>query len=159
MCAMMTITQRGSEDTRPQAGLILKVPDRARILIVCDNDSDTEGLKTVLREAGLASESTNSITAGCEAAKSGKFQVVFSTPLVADGPWMRLIEVAQHYDLSFEIVLLARSFSLGQWAEALQVGAFDVLDVVCDLPKAAEAAQRAVGAAHLRRFRSRPEQD
>ncbi len=130
----------------------------ARILIVCEKDSDAERLKTAFREAGLTWESANSITAGCEAAKSGQFQVVFSNPFVADGSWRRLIDVAQHYDLSFEIVLMARTFSLSQWTEALQVGAFDVLDVVCDLPKAAEAAKRAIEAAYLKRFRSRSEQ-
>ncbi len=153
----MTLTQNGSDGTKLHAGLTLKVPDVPRILIVCDHDSDTVRLKTVFREAGLTSESANSITAGCESAKSGRFQVIFSTPLLGDGSWRRLIEVAQHYDLSFELVLLARNFNLNEWTEVLQDGAFDVLDVVCDLPKAAEAAKRAFGAAYLRRFRSRAE--
>ena len=47
--------------------------------------------------------------------------------------------------LSLEVILLARTFNLNQWGEALQAGAFDVLDVLCDLPKAAEAAKRALG--------------
>ncbi len=153
----MTLTQNRSEGVKPR-GLTLRSLDKPRILIVCDNDSDTERLEIVLREAGLTSESANSITAGCESAKSGRFQVVFSPPLLADGSWRRLIDIAQHYDLSFELVLLAPSFNLNQWTEALQDGAFDVLDVLYDLPKAAEAAKRAFGAAYLRRFRSRPEQ-
>lgn len=148
------LTQKESDGIQAHAGLTLKVPDLARILIVCDNDSDTERLEIVFREAGLTSESASSITAGCEVAKSGRFQVIFSTPSLGDGSWRRLIEVAQHYDLSFELVLLARSFNLNQWAEALQDGVFDVLDVVCDLPKAAEAAKRALGAAYLKRFRT-----
>ena len=152
---MMMLTQNRSEDTKPHAGLNLKSPDMTRVLIVSENDSDTERLKTAFREAGLASESANSITAGCEAAKSGRFQVVFSTPHLADGSWMRLIDVAQLYDLSFELVLLAQTFELTQWAEALQVGAFDVLDMLCDLPKAPEAAKRALGTAYLKRFRTR----
>ena len=152
----MMRTQNGSEGTQLPAGLPLKVPDGPRILIVCDHDSDTDRLKTAFRKAGLTSESAKSITTGCEAAKSGRFQVVFSTALLADGSWRRLIDVANHYSLSFEVILLARTFSLNQWAEALQVGAFDVLDVVCDLPKAAEAAKRAWGTAYLKRFRPRP---
>ncbi len=151
----MIQTRKITEETKPRAGLTLTVPDMARILIVCEKDSVPERLKTSFQEAGLTSESANSITAGCEAAKSGRFQVVFSPPLMADGSWRRLIDVAQYYDLSFEVVLLAHSFNLNEWTEALQDGAFDVLDVVCDLPKAAEAAKRAFGAAYLRRFRSR----
>ncbi len=148
----MTLTQNRSAGLKPH-GLTLRSPDMPRILIVCGNDSDTERLEIVFREAGLTSESANSITAGCEAAKSGRFQVVFCPPLLADGSWRRLMDVAQDYDLSFELVLLARSFNLNQWTEALQDGAFDVLDAVGDLPKAAEAAKRAFGAAYLRRFR------
>jgi DNA-binding NtrC family response regulator len=148
----MTLTQNRSDEIKPR-GLTLRSPDMPRILIVSGSDSDTEQMEIVFREAGLISERANSITAGCEAAKSGRFQVVFSPPLLADGSWRRLMEVAQHYDLGFELVLLARSFSLNQWAEALQDGVFDVLDVVCDLPKAAEAAKRAWGSAYLKRFR------
>ncbi len=146
----MIQTRKISEEITPRTGLTLTVPAMARILIVGDNGSDTERLKTVFRETGLSSESVNSITAGCEAAKSGQYQVVFSPPLMADGSWTRLIDVAHHYGLSFEVILLARSFDLNQWAEALQVGAFDVLDVLCDLPKAAETAKLALGAAHLK---------
>ena len=81
-----------------------------------------------------------------------------STPLLADGSWRRLIDAENHHGLSYEVILLARSFYLNQWAEALQVGAFDVLDVLCDLPKASEAAKRALGTAYLKRFHPRPEQ-
>ncbi len=151
----MILTQNRSDGTRPHPGLTLRSPDMPQVLIVCDDDSDTERLEIIFREAGLKWESTKSIKAGCESAKSGRFEVVFSEPFPGDGSWKRLIDIAQHYDLSFEVVLLARSFNLNQWTEALQDGAFDVLDVVCDLPKAAEAAKRAFGAAYLRRFRSR----
>jgi DNA-binding NtrC family response regulator len=145
-------TQNMTDETKLPAGLTLRVPDLARMLIVSDNDSDTERLKTAFREAGLTSESANSMTAGCALAKSGRFQVVFSTPLLGDGSWRRLIEVATQHNLGFEIVLLARTFTFNEWAEALQVGAFDVLDVLCDLPKAAEAARRASGSFFLRHF-------
>jgi len=150
-------TPNMTDETKPRADLALGVADMARILIVSENDSDSGRLKTVFRKAGLTSESANSITTGCELAESGRFQVVFSTPLLGDGSWKRLIEVANYHSLSFEIVLLARKFDLNQWLEALQVGAFDVLDVLCDLPKAAESAKRALGAAYLKRFRTRPE--
>ncbi len=154
---MMTLIQNRSEDTQPHAALTLGVPDRARILIVCDNDSDTEQLKGVFRKAGLTSQAVNTIAAGCESAKSGRFQVVFCTPFLGDESWTDLIDVANHHGSSFEVILLARSFDLNQWTEALQVGAFDVLDVLCDLPKAADAAKSALGTAYLKRFRSRPE--
>jgi DNA-binding NtrC family response regulator len=119
-------------------------------LIVCDDDSDTERLKTALQEAGFVSEDAKSITAGCEAAKSGRFQVVVSTPMLRDGSWRRLADIANHYDLGFEVVLWARNFDLAEWLEALKEGAFDVLDVRCELPSAVEAVKIALWAAYLK---------
>ncbi len=140
--------------------MALRVLDRARILIVSDNEADTAGLKNVLRDAGLVSESASTITAACELARAGGFQVIFSSPYLEDGSWRRLIDLAHHYELSFEVILLllARTFSDKEWAEALQEGAFDVLDILCDLPRAAEVAKSALGADYLRRFRPRQKQ-
>jgi DNA-binding NtrC family response regulator len=156
--SLVTQTRKITGEPKPHVGVALRVPDKAQILIVCDNDSDTEQLKGVFREAGLISKAVDTITSGCESAKSGRFQVVFCTPLLGDGSWRGLIDVASQNDLSFKIVLLARTFDLNQWADALQVGAFDVLDVVCDLPKAADTAKSALGTAYLKRLGSRPEQ-
>jgi DNA-binding NtrC family response regulator len=150
-------TRKTADQTEPDAGLPLRTPDTAHILIVSDNDSDVKELKIVFQKAGLTSESAPSITAGCASAISRRFQVIFSTPVMADGSWRRLIDVANHYGLSFEVILLARNFDFNQWGEALQMGAFDVLDVLCDLPKAAEAARRALGTDYLKRFRGRHE--
>jgi DNA-binding NtrC family response regulator len=128
----------------------LKIPDGARILIVSDDNSDTERLKEVLREAGFVSEWAKSITEGCEAAKSGRFQVIVSTPRMRDGSWRRLTDIANHYDLGFEVILWARSFDLLEWTEALKDGAFDVLDAMCEQPKAVESTKRALWAAYLK---------
>jgi DNA-binding NtrC family response regulator len=140
----------GESKTRSGSPLPLKVPAGARILIVCDDDSDAERLKVVLREEGFGSEWVKSITAGCEAAKSGRFQLVVSTPLLRDGSWRRLTDIANHYGLGFEVVLWARNFDLPDWAEALKEGAFDVLDAMCEQPRAVEATKRALWAAYLK---------
>ena len=147
---LRTQTPKASDKISPSTGLKLRVPDGARILIVCEDDSDTERLKTILQKAGIVSECTRSITAGCEAAKSGRFQVVVSTPLLRDGSWRRLTDIANHYDLGFEVVLWARNFDLPDWAEALKEGAYDVLDAMCEQPKAVEATKRALWAACLK---------
>jgi len=140
----------GASNIRSGSPLPLKVPAGARILIVCEDNSDTERLKDVLRQEGFTLELAKSITAGCEAAKSGRFQVVVSTPQLRDGSWRRLTDIANHFDLGFEVVLWARNFDLPDWAEALKEGAFDVLDAVCEQPTAVEATKRALWAAFLK---------
>jgi DNA-binding NtrC family response regulator len=148
--SLLTQIRETTGETKPRSRLTLKVPDGARILIVCDDDSETERLKTTFQEAGFISEGAKSITAGCEAAKSGRFQVVVSTPLLRDGSWRRLADIANHYDLGFEVVLWARNFDLAEWVEALKEGAFDVLDALCELPRAVEAVKIALWAAYLK---------
>src|SRR6266705_6484671 len=118
-------------ESKTRSGSTLKAPDGARILIVSDDDSETERLKTILQKAGIVSECAKSITAGCEAAKSGRFQVVVSTPVLSDGSWRRLTDIASHYDPGFEIILWARNFDLREWVVALNEGVFDVLDAMC----------------------------
>jgi len=131
-------------------GSPIKIPDGARILIVCDDNADTERLKVILQEEGFVSEWAKSIAAGCEAAKSGEFQVIVSAPLLKDGSWRRLTDIANHFDLRFEIVLWVRNFDLHEWAVALEEGAFDVLDATCEQPKAVEATKCALWAAYLK---------
>jgi DNA-binding NtrC family response regulator len=144
----MSLTTQTQEDIR--SGSPLKVPDGARILIVSDDNYDTDRLRTILQEEGFSSEWAKSITAGCEAAKSGLFQVVVSTPSLKDGSWKRLTDIANHYDLGFEIILWARNFDLRDCAVALEEGAFDVLDAMCEQPKAVAVTKGALWAAYLK---------
>ena len=134
---------------RAGSGLPLKVPEGA-ILIVCDDDAEIERLQSAFLQAGFVSECAKSITAGCEAAKSGRFQVVVSTPLLRDGSWRRLADIANHYDLGFEVVLWASNSTFPESVEALNDGAFDVLDAMSEQSRAIETARRAMWAAYLK---------
>ena len=115
-----------------------------------DDDSDTQRLRASLIEAGFASDCAKTLTTGCDAAKSGQFQVVVSTPQLRDGSWRRLTDVANRYDLHFEVVLWAHNFELREWAEALDSGAFDVVDAVYEQPRAIESTKCALWAAYLK---------
>jgi DNA-binding NtrC family response regulator len=138
-----------SNASMTRTGPIAGVPDGSQILIICD-DSNAEQLKNIFRQAGVVAETTNSMTAGCEYARSGRFQAIVSKPSLGDGSWRRLLDIAKHYDLGFEVILLARNFDLNEWVEALEAGVFDVLDTLGELPRAAEVAKGALWAAYLK---------
>jgi DNA-binding NtrC family response regulator len=144
----MSLAMQTQEEIR--SGLQSSIPDGAWILIVCDDDSDGRRLRALLVEAGFASDCAKSITTGCEAAKSGQYQVVVSIPQLRDGSWRRLTDIANHYDLPFEVVIWARNFDLREWAEALDIGAFDVIDAVYEQPIVVEAIKCAWWAAYLK---------
>ena len=144
----MTVMMQTRKEIR--SNLQSNFPEGARILIVCDDDSDTQRLRASLIEAGFASDCAKTLTTGCDAAKSGQFQVVVSTPQLRDGSWRRLTDVANRYDLHFEVVLWAHNFELREWAEALDSGAFDVVDAVYEQPRAIESTKCALWAAYLK---------
>jgi DNA-binding NtrC family response regulator len=131
-------------------GVTPKLLREARALIVCKDVSITKQLSSSLQEADFVSEHVESMTRGCSAARSGQFQVVLATPVLADGSWTRLTDIANHYNLAFVVVLLASTFDFNQRTDALNNGAFDVLDVVHELPNAAQIAKRALWAAYLK---------
>jgi len=143
-------SEEADKEIRACATVAPNLLAEARILIVCDDDSIAERLKHVLWEAGLASVYVKGMTAGCAATRSGRFQTVFTTPVLNDGSWKRLVDLASNLDLGFVVVLVASNFDLNEWAHALEEGAFEVLDVLHELPKAAEVARRASWAAYLK---------
>jgi DNA-binding NtrC family response regulator len=145
-------TQEAIENTSLSMRPKLRASDEPRILIVCADNSIAERLNLILGEAGLSSECVKTITAGCEFAKTGRFQVVLTTPFLGDGSWRRLVDIASHYDLGFVVILMAGSFNFDQRAEAFEDGVFDVLDALRDLPKIAETTKRALWAAYLKGF-------
>src|ERR1700688_249575 len=102
-----------------RSGLQSNIPDGARILIVCDDDSERRRLGVWCLEAGVAVDCAESIATGCEAAKSGQYQVVVSIAQLSDGSWRRLTDIANYYDLPFEVVIWPRPFVLEQWREPL----------------------------------------
>jgi DNA-binding NtrC family response regulator len=145
-----TQNQEADGTIRAYSSVIPKVCDEARILIVCDDDSLTERLTSAFRAAGLISQCARSMTAGCTCARSGRFPVVFTTPVLEDGSWRRLADIASNYDLGFVVVLVASGLDGSQCASAREEGAFDVLDGSHDLPEIVEAARSALWAACLK---------
>lgn len=149
-------TREAAKEAKPSAGRSFTMPDNARILIVSENDSVTEQLTAIFRNTGFIPETTRSISAACDRARSDRFQVIFSTPTLGDGSWKRLLNFANRYGLGFEVVLLARNFDLADWVETLTDGAFDVVDVVHELSRTPDIAKRAFWTAYLRGAGPRP---
>jgi DNA-binding NtrC family response regulator len=145
-------TQTAETSTKTSFSPRLKQNGRreTRILIVSEDDSIADRLVRALPESGFIWERARSITAGCTCAKSGRFQVILTTPLSGDGSWRRLVDIATHYDLGFVVILVATAFDIQEWGEALEYGAFDVLDGLDELPKVAESAKGAAWAAYLK---------
>lgn len=152
----MTAFSERSDAAGSRTGVFAEVPLGCQILIVGDDPSVGQ-LEAALQRVGMASATAKSMTEACEWVISGRFQAVLSQPLLSDGSWRRLIDIANHYDLRFEVVVFARDFDLAAWAESLNDGAFDVLDTVVEMPRVAEVSKRALWAAYLKGAGPNPE--
>src|SRR5260370_41060094 len=86
---LQTQSQNAYDKIGPSPGLKLRVPAGARILIVCEDNSDTERLKDLLREQGFATEWAKSITAGWGGAQTGRFLGGGAGPPRGGGSWGR----------------------------------------------------------------------
>jgi DNA-binding NtrC family response regulator len=150
LCLFICTTKETNSKFGVPLSLAPKVSDKARILIVCDDDSIAQRLNIALQGAGPSSERARTMTAGCALARSGRFHVVFTIPVLGDGSWRRLADIASQFDLGFVVVLVASNFDFNQCTEALEAGAFDVLDPNHELPKTAEAARCALWVAYLK---------
>ncbi len=116
---------------------------KSRILIACEDDSIAEQLRLIFLTANFKSEHTKDIRTACKFIESGRFQVVFTFPLLCDGSWQQLFDFARSRELPLFFVVMARSFDFHDWGESLRNGAINVLDVLKELPKPAEVPSQA----------------
>ena len=132
-------------------------PAKPRILIVTDERSIYKELKIILLNEGFASACEETMTAACNSAKSGRFQVVVTVPVLLDGSWKRLVDVESRCTPGFVIILLASTLDRNQWAQMVEDGAFDLLDPKDELSRVALAARCALWAAYLKGAGPHPE--
>jgi DNA-binding NtrC family response regulator len=123
---------------------------------VCDDEPSRESLRSVAREAGVASETAENTAAACDSARSGQFQVVISSPSLSDGSWKRVKDIANRYNLGFEVIVLGRNLGRSECAKAINDGAFEVLKRPDQLPRAAQVVKTALWAAYLKGAGPRP---
>lgn len=116
---------------------------KSQILVVCDDDSVAAHTQNILGAANFRSERAKTIRAACQCIGLDRFDAVFTVPLLHDGAWQQRLEFARRLDLGLPFVVMARTFDMRDWGESLKSGAFDVLNVVEELPRAAEVARLA----------------
>lgn len=115
-----------------------------RILVVTDDDPLAKTVHEILRCDGLVTEQARNLLEALEAARSGQFPVAITTPRLTDGSWKRLVWTAHHVRPRFSVIVLAKTFSLREWAQALDDGAFEVIDALSELPKMTEVVRHAL---------------
>ena len=101
-------------------------PDQPRVLVVWEEDSVSTKLMAAFSLAGLCAQLATTMTAASEAARSGRFQVVISAPILRDGSWRRLSDIGSHYELGFVIILVATETEAEDWTEAIEGGVFEI---------------------------------
>ena len=139
---MMTALQTAKDAQSPS-------PFGGRILIACYDRSTAERLQAIFNVADLTSDCAKDFKGACNLLKSGDFQLVSATSKMADSAWRILMDISPANCPMPYFVVIACSFDLGDWADCLKYGAFDVLDSIGELARAAEVALNAFSLAFV----------
>ena len=100
--------------TNPNIWLKAVKPAEPRILIVSEDNAISRELELTLLHGGFISERIKGMSAACDCAKSGRFQVVVTAPLLHDGSWKRLTYIDRHYRPGFVIIVVAANFDMNE---------------------------------------------
>ena len=148
------LPKRMTQTARPHP----PVQREPRVLIISRDLALSNTLISVLDKSGLRAEGVTTIAAGCAFVESGRFQVVLTEPILADGSWRQLTDQFTGRKKSgLSVVVITKTFDLHDWSEALQDGAFDVIDALSDLPKVGTVVRRALLVQYLMGSGPRPE--
>jgi DNA-binding NtrC family response regulator len=127
---------------------------KPRILIACDDLATAELLRIIFLASNFNSQPAKDFEDACKCARSGRFQVVFTASTLGDRSWRQLFEFAKSCDPAIAFVVMARSFDLQDWGESLRMGAFDVLNLMREIPNVAKVASQAFSFATARALQS-----
>lgn len=120
-----------------------------QILLICADEPLSQVLASLLKKSGLSVQSVATMDEGCALAASGRFEVILSQPRLPDGSWRRLTDLATRDCSDFVVILLASRFDTRQWLQALNDGAFDVIDVLDGLHDVEESVRYALWVGYL----------
>lgn len=134
--------------TKTKQPVFQPLQPETQVLVVAD-ELLAHTILLTLENSGLSADWVTTMEEGYALAASGRFPVILSQPRLPDGSWRRLIDLANRESSKLVVILVARKFDTRDWLQALQDGAFDVIDAVYGLDKVKEAVHRAMWVEYL----------
>ena len=99
----------------------------AMVLFVSPHRADAEELDRMLPPAAFFIVNVHGVNQACDRLRSAHFPVILTEANLADGGWRDVLALARRFDPSSEVIVTTAFADSGLWAEAINLGAYDLL--------------------------------
>jgi len=100
---------------------------RSRILFISGRPSDARRLSQMLSRLPLVLEHADSLQQARTKLQQGDFDVILTEANLPDGRWLDVLHLVRSYPEEIEVIVTDPQADAHFWAEALNLGAYDLL--------------------------------
>ena len=100
---------------------------RSRILFISGRKQDARRLTQMLHEMDVALDHAESVQHARAQLRQGTYQVVLTEAALPDGQWLEVLALAREAAPEPQVIVTDSNADSHFWAEALNLGAFDLL--------------------------------
>ena len=100
---------------------------RSRILFISGRPADARHLSRMLHALPLALNHAGSLQQARAKLQSEEYDVILTEAHLPDGKWLDVLHLAREYPQEIEVIVTDPQADARFWAEALNLGAYDLL--------------------------------
>ena len=100
---------------------------RSRILYVSGHREDALQLSQMLHALPVALDHVDSVQQARAQLRQNEYDVVLTEAALPDGNWLDVLHLAREYPREVEVIVTDQQADARFWAEALNLGAYDLL--------------------------------
>ena len=100
---------------------------RSRILFISGRDEDARHLSRMLHALPMRLEHVQSLDHARRQLNRHEYDVILTEAALPDGKWLDVLNLAREYPRETEVIVTDPQADARFWAEALNLGAYDLL--------------------------------
>jgi len=100
---------------------------RSRILFVSGHPDDARRLTPMLQALPLVMEQVGTLEQARKQLHQGDYQIILTEAILPDGDWLGALHLARQYPGGINVIVTDPQADARFWAEALNLGAYDLL--------------------------------
>src|SRR4051794_26446307 len=100
---------------------------RSRILFISGRQKDARRLSRMLHTLPLVMDHANSLQQARAKLRTDEYDVILTEATLPDGKWLDVLHLAREYPQEVEVIVTDPQADAHFWAEALNLGAYDLL--------------------------------
>jgi DNA-binding NtrC family response regulator len=100
---------------------------RSRILFVSGHPEDASRLSRMLHSLPLQVDHVETLQQARAKLRQDDYSVILTEAVLSDGEWLGALDLARQYPRALEVIVTDPQADARFWAEALNLGAYDML--------------------------------